>query len=183
MVYDVYEPKLHKTISFRKAGLDDIGLVHTWMNEDHVHPFWHLNVPLPEFRTHFEKALSDGHQALYLGMIDGIPMSYWEAYWVEGDVLQGTYPNHPYDQGVHLLIGDKRFLGKGLALPLLKEMVRFLFEESKTVKVMAEPDIRNEKMIHVFKTCGFIPLKPVQLPDKTGLLMSCERKEFERRWS
>jgi RimJ/RimL family protein N-acetyltransferase len=109
-------------------------------------------------------------------------MSYWEAYWVEGDVIQPYYEADSHDQGIHLLIGEEDYLGKGLAMPLLRAIVHFQFLSEKTEKVIAEPDIRNEKMIHVFEKCGFEKVKPVELPDKTGLLMHCTRETFERRW-
>jgi RimJ/RimL family protein N-acetyltransferase len=48
--------------------------------------------------------------------------------------------------------------------------------------VIAEPDIRNHKMIHVFEKCGFEKVQSIELPDKTGMLMYCYRENFERRW-
>ncbi|MDQ0483253.1 GNAT family N-acetyltransferase [Guptibacillus hwajinpoensis] len=171
------------TISFQRVDFKrDVELLHRWMNEDHVHPFWNLNVSLDVFKNHLKNALADTHQSLYVGMVEGTPMSYWEAYWVKGDVTEDTYESEPYDQGVHLLIGEKEYLGKGLATPLLREMVAKQFKEKRTKRVIAEPDIRNEKMIHVFQKCGFEPAFPITLPDKTGLLMFCERDQFERMW-
>ncbi|MGI8315603.1 GNAT family N-acetyltransferase [Halobacillus mangrovi] len=181
--FECYDKKLNQRISFRKVTFEDVGKIHKWMNEDHVHPYWNLNIPLESFKEHLKKALADSHQTLYMGLVDQQVMSYWEAYWVRGDVVEKTYSSSPYDQGVHLLIGERAFLGKGYSLPLLREMVRFQFQNLNTKKVVAEPDIRNEKMIHVFKKCGFKPVKPIQLPDKTGLLMFCDREEFEKRWS
>nr|WP_089752563.1 GNAT family N-acetyltransferase [Halobacillus alkaliphilus] len=174
---------MQRTIGFRKAAYEDVELVHRWMKEEHVHPFWNLNISLDRFKTHFRKALADAHQTLYLGTIDGEVMSYWEAYWVKGDIIENYYPAQVWDQGVHLLIGEKKFLGSGYALPLLRAMVRFQFQQASTARVVAEPDIRNEKMIHVFKKCGFRSISPVTLPDKEGLLMFCEREDFEARWN
>ncbi len=184
MRYEFYDEEIGRKISFRKVEFErDVDMIHTWMTEDHVHPFWNLNIPIDKFREHLKKALNDDHHTLFIGCLDDVPMSYWEAYWVKGDVLEKMYGAAPHDQGVHLLIGDKEFLGKGYSLPLLREMVRFQFQDERTEKVMAEPDIRNEKMIHVFKKCGFEPNGSVELPDKTGLLMTCERGEFEKRWT
>jgi acetyl CoA:N6-hydroxylysine acetyl transferase len=181
--YEFYDENLGKKISFKKVEFArDVEMIHGWMGEDHVHPFWNLNISLAKFREHLGKALKDEHQTLYLGFLDDIAMSYWEAYRVKGDVLEKAYESAAYDQGVHLLIGDKEFLGKGYSLPLLREMVRYQFQEKRTVKVMAEPDIRNEKMINVFTKCGFTSIGPIELPDKTAMLMACARKEFEKRW-
>ncbi|MED1738242.1 GNAT family N-acetyltransferase [Bacillus swezeyi] len=173
---------MNDRITFQKADYErDVSLVYRWMQEEHVIPFWHLNMPFAKFEAHFQKAITDSHQTLYIGFINDVPMSYWESYWVKGDIIEHHYGNVPYDQGIHLLIGEKTFLGKGLALPLLKAMVRMQFETPETKKVIAEPDIRNKKMIHIFEKCGFRPIKPVALPDKTGLLMFCERERFFKK--
>lgn len=181
--YTQFDQDINKDISFAKVEYErDVHRLHRWMQEEHVIPFWNLNIPLDEYKEHLQKFLGDRHQTLYLGCIEGVPMSYWEAYWVKGDVIEDYYSYDPFDQGIHLLIGEKAFLGKGYALPLLRAMVRFQFLTLQTEKVIAEPDIRNEKMIHVFKKCGFEPVKPIELPDKTGLLMFCHRETFERKW-
>ncbi|WP_205093093.1 GNAT family N-acetyltransferase [Thalassobacillus pellis] len=175
---------MKREITFRKVDYEkDLRRIYQWMHEEHVIPFWHLDFPFQRFSRHLEKALADQHQTLYIGEVDGTAMSYWESYWVNGDIVQEYYDAAPYDQGVHLLIGDTAFLGKGYALPLLRSMVDYQFSNADTEKVIAEPDIRNEKMIHVFKKCGFEPVKPIQLPDKTGLLMFCDRTTFEKRWA
>jgi RimJ/RimL family protein N-acetyltransferase len=181
--FELFDEEIQKTIAFREVEYErDVELIHTWMMQEHVHPFWNLNVPLKQFRSHLKKALSDEHQTLYIGYVEDVMISYWEAYWVEGDVVETTYSSAPFDQGIHLLIGEKEYIGKGFSLPLLRAMISFQFQVSRTDKVIAEPDIRNDKMIHVFNKCGFKPIKPITLPDKTGLLMFCERKEYEKRW-
>lgn len=182
--YQIYDTEISRKISFQKVQLDkDVSLLHQWMKQEHVIPFWNLNIPFEHFRQHIKQSLVDQHQTLYLGLLDDKPISYWETYWVKGDVVEKTYEQEPFDQGIHLLIGETEFVGKGFALPLLRAMVRFQFDCLQTKKVIAEPDIRNKKMIHVFETCGFTSIKPIQLPDKTGLLMFCERENFEKRWS
>ncbi len=39
-------------------------------------------------------------------------MSYWESYWVKGDIIEDHYESERGDQGIHLLIGDPDYLGK-----------------------------------------------------------------------
>ncbi|MNR34418.1 hypothetical protein D3C85_1521900 [compost metagenome] len=48
-----------------------------------------------------------------------------------------------------------------------------------TKRIVAEPDIRNAKMHHIFEQCGFRFKQEVQLPDKKAVLMLCEREAFE----
>ena len=165
-----------RSLAFRPVELiRDLELLHAWMHQAHVIPFWKLDLPYHAFRQHLQRALQDPHQTLYLGLLEGVPMSYWECYWAADDIIGRYYPVHPDDQGVHLLIGPSDYLGKGMALPLLNAVVRGLFAHSDTQRVVAEPDSRNAKMIHVFKRCGFEPQRLVDLPDKRALLMLCDR--------
>lgn len=171
-------------ISFRQVKLEkDFERLHHWHHQAHIIPFWKQNFPLLEYKGYLQKLLRDRHQTLYIGRVNGEPMSYWECYWVKDDIISNYYHFENEDQGIHLLFGPEKFLGKGLALPFLRAMTAFLFKYEGTSKIVAEPDIRNEKMIHIFKKCGFEPQKEIELPDKRGLLMFCERKTFFRRWN
>ncbi len=177
--YEAYAAEVGKTIAFRPLTMaEDLVRLHGWMHQPHVIPFWNLALPLDDFRRHLERALADRHQTLYIGLLDGVPMSYWESYWVKDDIIGRYYAADPADQGIHLLIGPPEFLGKGYALPLLRAMTSLQFQHPETRKIVAEPDIRNDKMIHIFNRCGFEPQKEVELPDKRGLLMFCDRDRF-----
>lgn len=174
------EPMIGKTITFRPVDLErDLLMLHSWHQEPHVVPFWQLNISLGAYQSHLERFLADSHHTLCIGELDGEPMSYFESYWAETDVIGPYYEVAPHDQGVHLLIGPPSYLGRGYALPLLKALVRVQFLHSQTKRIVAEPDIRNAKMQHIFEQCGFRLQQEVQLPDKKAALMLCEREAFE----
>ncbi|KRF07250.1 acetyltransferase [Paenibacillus sp. Soil766] len=174
------DPTIGRTISFRPVDLErDLVMLHSWQQEPHVVPFWQLNISLDAYRSHLERFLADPHQTLCIGELDGEPMSYFESYWVESDVIEPYYDSAQDDQGVHLLIGPPSYLGRGYALLLLKALVRVQFMHPGTKRVVAEPDIRNAKMHHIFEKCGFRFQQEVQLPDKKAALMLCDREAFE----
>ncbi|WP_122089310.1 GNAT family N-acetyltransferase [Halalkalicoccus subterraneus] len=178
--FHTFDEELGKAISFREVDLErDLGRLHTWLNSDHVLPYWQQNDPLPRVHETLRKRASDPHQTLYIGYLDHTPMSYWESYWAAEDRIGEYYDADPADQGVHLLIGPTEYLGKGYAAPLVKALVAFQFQHPETERIVTEPDIRNETVIHVFEKCGFEPQGEVELPDKTGLLMFCTRERFE----
>jgi acetyl CoA:N6-hydroxylysine acetyl transferase len=179
-----YKDKIiDKTINYRAVSLEyDLNMLHKWMQEPHVFPFWNLNISKSSYKEHLASFLNDNHQQLLIGEIDGIPMSYWESYMVKDDIIGKYYEFDDYDQGIHLLIGEREYLGKGYIYPLLLTLLKNKFRVEETKKIVAEPDIRNKKMIHIFQRCGFKIDKKVQLPDKEGLLLYCKREVFERRW-
>ncbi len=180
--YQTFDPDINKHITFRPLILDqDLSFLHNWMNQPHVIPFWNLALTLDQMRNHLEKTLADTHQTLYIGCLDGVPMSYWESYWASEDRIAQYYSAHPTDQGIHLLIGEPDYLGKGYALPLLRAMTTFQFQHPDTQKIITEPDSRNAKMIHIFKRCSFKPQTNIQLPEKQATLMFCHRQTFFNR--
>ena len=179
--YQAFDLDVNQTIAFRPVVLEDLPLIHNWMNQPHVIPFWNLAFDMARMRQHLQRAIADPHQTLYIGLLNDVPMSYWESYWAADDIVAQYYPAHPADQGIHLLIGPPEFLGKGYALPLLRAMTDFQFQYPETLKIVTEPDSRNHKMIHVFKRCGFELQKEIELPEKRAALMFCDRQRLMGR--
>ena len=180
--YQTWDAKINKVIAFRPVVLEDLPLIHNWMNQPHVIPFWNLAYDMERMGQHLQTALADRHQTLYIGLLDDVPMSYWESYWAADDIISRYYPAHLADRGIHLLIGSPEFLSKGYALPLLRAMTFFQFQHPETALIVTEPDSRNSKMIHVFKRCGFELQTEIDLPEKKAALMFCDRQSFQKRW-
>ncbi len=177
--FTFYDREIDSEIVFRRVTLEkDLNRLHHWHHQPHVIPFWNQNFSETAYKDHLKKLLADKHQTLYIGYLNNVPMSYWEAYWAKDDLIANYYDAEKEDQGIHLLLGPEEYLGKGLALPQLRAMIAFQFKHKKTEKVVAEPDVRNKKMIHIFEKCGFKPKKEIELPDKRGLLMFCHRETF-----
>ncbi|WP_435068265.1 GNAT family N-acetyltransferase [Haloplanus sp. C73] len=176
-----YDEDLGKSIGFREVDPDrDLGRLHTWLNSEHVLPYWEQNDPLPQVHETIRERAANPHQTLYIGYLDHTPMSYWESYWAAEDRVADHYDADPADQGIHLLIGPTEYLGQGYAAPLLRAMVEFQFQHPETDRIVTEPDARNERAIHVFEKCGFERQGEIAFPDKTGQLLFRERTSGER---
>ena len=159
----------------------DLDLVHGWMHQPHVVPFWRLDVPRPALAAYLEQATAREHQEVLIGELDGEPISYWEVYWAARDPLAAYYPAEAADQGVHLLIGPPELTGRGLGRLLLGAVVAWLFErEPGTRRVVAEPDVRNTRALRVFERCGFSRAGELDLPDKRAALMIRPREVSAR---
>lgn len=180
--YQTYDQAIDRTISLRQASMErDFGRLYRWLGSDHVKPYWQLDLPLPAFRETFREKLADDHLTPYVGCLDHAPMSYWECYWAVEDDVANHYDAEPTDQGVHLLIGPEEYLGQGYAVPLMRAVVGIQFRHPETDCVVAEPDARNERVIHVFEQCGFEPRREFRFDEaeKDAVLMVCERERFE----
>ncbi|EMA06351.1 GNAT family N-acetyltransferase [Haloferax denitrificans] len=177
--YRVRDEPIDRTIAFAEVdpALDSDRL-HAWLGSDHVKPYWQLDLPKPAFRAKIDEKLADDHLTPYVGLLDHTPMSYWEAYRAADDVVAECYDAAPEDRGVHLLIGPPEYLGHGYSIPLLRAMTAFQFRATDATRVVSEPDVRNERVIHVFERCGYEAQKRIDLPDKEAVLMHCERDRF-----
>jgi len=150
----------------------DLDLLCDWMHAPHVVPFWDLAVSRPQLAAYLRAAAADANQDVLVGAVDGEPMSYWEVYWAERDRLAAFCPTQPFDQGVHLLIGPVAMTGLGLGRHLLDAVSGWLLDrEPRTERLLAEPDIRNDRSIRLFERCGFSRTAALTLPEKRAALM------------
>jgi RimJ/RimL family protein N-acetyltransferase len=180
--YQAHDQAIDRTVSLRPASMErDLGRLHRWLGSDHVKPYWQLDRSLPAFREALREKLADDHLTPYVGCLDHVPMSYWECYWAAEDDVANHYDDDPNDQGVHLLVGPEEYLGNGYARPLLYAVLAMQFRHPDTDRVIAEPDARNERALHVFEGCGFEPREEFHFEEaeKDAVLMICERERFE----
>ena len=183
-LFDAVLPAPWDRASFRRLDpAADLDLVHGWMHQPHVAPFWELDVPRGDLAGYLGRAAGDHHREVLVGCVDGRPASYWELYWAAEDRLAGYYPAGSLDQGVHLLIGPPELVGRGLGRALLGAVVAWqLRREPATRRVVAEPDVRNAASLRVFERCGFRRVAELDLPEKRAALMVRDRRAG-RRWA
>ena len=123
----------------------DLALITRWMNDPAVAAFWELAGPETVTAAHLRAQLDgDGRSVPCLGVLDGVPMSYWEIYRADLDPLARHYPARPHDTGIHLLIGGVADRGRGLGTTLLRAVADLVLDHRpRCARVIAEPDLRN----------------------------------------
>ncbi|GAA2258430.1 GNAT family N-acetyltransferase [Kitasatospora cystarginea] len=150
----------------------DLPLLTAWMNDPEVADFWELDGPAEVTARHLRAQLDgDGRSLPCLGLLDGLPMSYWEIYRADLDPLAEHYPARHHDIGIHLLLaGTAR--GRGLGSVLLAALAaRILDAEPACRRVVAEPDVRNARSVRAFTGAGFELTAELDLPTKRAALM------------
>jgi hypothetical protein len=58
----------------------DLELVHGWMHQPHVVPFWQLDLDRAGVAAYLRRAAADDHQHVLVGQVDGEPVSYGECF-------------------------------------------------------------------------------------------------------
>lgn len=165
---------------FRLVPVDgerDLALVSTWMNDPAVAEFWELSGGPETTGRHLEAQLGgDGRSVPCLGLLDGVPMSYWELYRADLDALARYYPARPQDTGIHLLIGGAADRGRGLGSTLIKAVADLVLDHRPgCVRVVAEPDLRNTPSVAAFLRAGFRLSAEADVPGKRAALMLRDR--------
>ncbi|MEV0603913.1 GNAT family N-acetyltransferase [Streptomyces sp. NPDC050315] len=155
----------------------DLALIAGWMNDPAVAAFWELAGPPGTTEAHLRNQLDgDGRSVPCLGVLAGVPMSYWEIYRADLDPLARYYPARPHDTGIHLLIGGVADRGRGLGTTLLRATADLVLDHRPQCgRVVAEPDLRNTPSIAAFLSAGFRFAAETDLPDKRAALMIRDR--------
>ncbi|SHN25582.1 Protein N-acetyltransferase, RimJ/RimL family [Actinacidiphila paucisporea] len=158
-------------------GVRDLALVSRWMNDPVVAEFWELAGDPAVTERHLDAQLGgDGRSIPCLGLLDGIPMSYWEVYRADLDPLARYYPARPQDTGVHLLIGGPADRGRGLGSILIKAVADLILDHRPGCgRVVSEPDLRNTPSVAAFLAAGFRLSAEADLPGKRAALMIRDR--------
>lgn len=155
----------------------ELPLISRWMNDSTVASYWKLAGPEAVTAKHLRTQLDgDGRSVPCLGLLDGIPMSYWEIYRADLDPIARHYRARPHDTGIHLLIGPVVDRGRRLGSTLLRTVADLILDKRPScARVIAEPDLRNFPSVSAFLSAGFRFSAEVDLPDKRAALMVRDR--------
>ncbi len=168
-----------KTFSLRPVVYpDDMSLLYKWMHAEHVVDQWQLHLPMPQLKVHFEKALADDHQRLYIMCCDDKPIGYTEIYETSRDRLARYYKSKPTDMGWHILLGDPKIVGRGYLKPTGMLITEFIFQNTDARKIVAEPDSTVEVYSWIADSFGYKVQRIIKMPEKKASLYFCHRDEF-----
>lgn len=180
-LYRRYIASLGREISLRRLDIDhDLGRFTAWMNQPRVAQFWEQAWPESRQRRYLEEVLADAHKQPIVGSFDGEPFGYFEVYWALEDRLGPYYDAHPYDRGVHLLVGEKRFLGRRFFEAWMYSICHFMFlDDPRTQRLVGEPRHDNAALLqHIPRLAGWRMGGEFDFPHKRARLLTCERDAF-----
>ncbi len=196
ILYTTDLPQNRGRFDIRRLSLEtDLAMVWRWWNADHVRGKRSMEIrlgpPRPEgysaldLARYLERLLAGGrHDVLpVIGMLDGVNMSYIEVY----DVGASPLADHPElgsnDRGIHLIVGEPDFIGKGLVSIIGMPLVAWQFAtHPRAERVVVEPDAKNARAIraahNAAKHAGVQERANVQLKHKMATLLFVERSSL-----
>ncbi len=172
--------KKGRNFSYRRINLDDLDLFHSWHHLDHVKEFWELNISKSELKKYIEKTLNSPFKLPFIFELDGKPVGYYEVYWAYEDRIAPYGDAEKYDRGLHLLIGEKKYLKTRVVYDSMLFVSQYLLENHpKTLRVLGEPRADNK---NILKFCEALPgwkfIKEFDFPHKRAALLECHKDRF-----
>lgn len=170
-------------IAFAPATCErHLALLHAWMQEPHVVPWWGLAGGVEPVRAYLEGQRTLAHLEPWVVSDRGTPFAYVETYRAAQDPLADHYPAQPGDRGWHVLVGPASYLGSGVPAAMARELILRLLREPGASRVVCEPDLRNVRMIAFCRRLGGELAAELDLPDKRAALLIWTREAVEARW-
>lgn len=173
----VHEQKIEGFGTVRLVPVDpaaDAGLLHGWVTEERAR-FWGMaDHTREQVREIYEFVDSLPTHHAYLALRDGVPAALFQTYEPDADPVGACYDVQPGDFGVHLLIapaeGEGEGAVKGYTDALLTAFIAHVFSDPAHLRVVVEPDARNEKAIARMVRIGFELGPEIRKPEKTARL-------------
>lgn len=160
--------------------LRDAGLLHDWV----THPkaaFWMMQeARLEDVERAYTEIAADEHHHALLGLHDGEPAFLMEKYDPARRELVGLYEPGPGDVGMHFLVAPTGTPVHGFTRAVITTVMRHLFDDPATARVVVEPDVRNTAVHALNAAVGFVPEREIQKPEKRALLSFCTREQFDK---
>ncbi|KAG2005708.1 hypothetical protein CC2G_002091 [Coprinopsis cinerea AmutBmut pab1-1] len=156
---------------------------HRWHNDERVNRAWGEQGSLEAHRDYIQKVLADPHVLPCMFSWDGELMGYIEINYTKEDHAAPYFPfgDPPgeWDRGVHVLVGESKFLGGGRSELWLRSLVHYIFlADPRTNRVLGEPDARNKAIAKVAENADFHRVLVFDFPYKRSLMVLHARDKF-----
>ncbi|KDR67514.1 hypothetical protein GALMADRAFT_258134 [Galerina marginata CBS 339.88] len=156
---------------------------HRWHNDERVNSAWGERGSLETHRGYVEAVLADPHVLPCMLSWDGELMGYVEIVYVKENHVAQYYPAGvvpgDWERGVHVLVGEDKFLGGGRSEIWLRSLVHYLFlADPRTDRVAGEPRESNEAIFKVALHSGFHWQTTFDFPYKRSALLLNPREKF-----
>lgn len=127
---------------FKLAKSSQRALLHQWFEQKHIKEWMH-GVGLQNTLNGLEKFFQGKSDTTYwIGYDKNIPFAFLITSLERNDAIT-----------LDLFICDLNYLGKGIAVPMIREFLIKHFSNMK--KVLIDPEAANERAIHVYQKVGF----------------------------
>ena len=144
--------------SFRRAELNDDGLISRWFHSPHVSEFWgDASANILDFRSAMTGVCTLFNY--WIGRDDTIPFCLLITTDATRDTPEHLAPFLP-ETGeawtLDVLIGPPEYVGRGIATQMLESFLSHIQYQNRALRtVLIDPEANNSRAIHVYEKAGF----------------------------
>lgn len=162
-------------IGFRPVHLDDLPLLHHWMQADHVKRWWRGPETLEGVEAKYGPRIrGEAPSHCFFTLHDGRPVGFIQTY------LVGDWPDYARQvrvengtAGIDLFIGDPACLHQGLGPLIIKAFLRDIvfgpsgpFAPGQVRRCVVGPEPANTAAIRAYEKTGFRYWKTIPMEDE-----------------
>jgi RimJ/RimL family protein N-acetyltransferase len=145
-------------ISFRRMAMEDIPMLHGWLNTDHVAKYWKDPASPEDVQVKYGAYITgEKPTEPFIIAINGTDAGYIQTY------RNIEYPEYferigadPLSAGVDLFIGHPDLLRKGHGAHILRAFIKsHVFADPETSEIVISPEPDNAIAIRVYEKVGF----------------------------
>jgi len=170
----------NRTLNFRVLEENDLDLFHKWHHKKYVSDFWEMNISKDQLLDYIREVKKSSFKLPLILEVDNEPIGYFETYWAFEDRIAPFCDPDIFDRGIHLLIGEEKFLKSKMILDSTYHITKYLLEDHpQTRRVWGEPraDNRSIKSIAT-RLPGWKIIKDFDFPHKKATLLECDKERF-----
>ncbi len=148
----------------------DIPLLYEWLGREHVAAWWRETRDYQKFYEKYMGRIEDNTLGCYLICHDNKPIGYIA--WYDAAHCPVRSKDYP-EKGVYgfdVLIAEIDYIGKGNGTKILQQFIDEIIMPLKPTKIIVDPEVANERAIHVYKKLGFKKVKEVQATDGVDMV-------------
>ncbi|WP_405096519.1 GNAT family N-acetyltransferase [Micromonospora sp. NBC_01412] len=151
---------------------EDIAVLHDWVTRERSRFWGMLDASRERVLEIYEYLDSLATHHAYLIHRDGRPVALFQTYEPAADPVGECYDVQPGDFGIHLMIGPPDGgTEPGFTAVLLDAFLAFVLADPGRLRIVVEPDARNDKAIARLTRAGFVPGPQIDLPEKRAQLL------------
>ena len=155
---------------------NDIPLIHNWVNRDYA-VYWEMNgFSVEEVKNTYYNILEKTQ--VYIGIFNGKVAFLLECYDPQNDIVGKYYESQKGDKGMHILVAPSEKVIPNFTWNIFTVILDFIFSDSKSQRIVVEPDARNHKIHLLNKRAGFVFQHVLELPHKKAHLEFCTREDY-----
>lgn len=143
-------------IAFREMKESDIPTLIRWIREPHVIDVWDSAQGISDEIVYdkYIKRLENQEIETYIILYNKKPIGLIQTYLVDNYLDFYIGPNQA--KGIDMYIGNPDFVNKGIGTSMLVEFIKlYVFHQESIEFACIDPEIANERAIHVYEKVGF----------------------------